>query len=105
MVGDVHCRTVKGFEDPVFENWDSNAANVPYFTVRSNYPHRYVAAAALLMHCLDGLGHGGPVLRVDGGKILLKRWGAVLRVTPENAIYLVRPIDAHVIGPSDPKIR
>src|SRR5580693_5307759 len=101
MLADVNCGTVKRFENSFFDNRDTHAANVPYLPVWSNNPVGYVAAAALFMHHPDGLRHRGSVIRMDGGQTLLKVRGPVLRVNAENLVYLVRPVDAQIVRPTD----
>src|SRR5260370_4388060 len=80
MLCDVNCGTVKRFENSIFDNRDTHATNVPYLPVWANNPVGYVAATALFMHRLDGFRHRGSVIRVDGGQVLLKVRGPVLRV-------------------------
>src|ERR1700740_605122 len=104
MLGDVHCGTVKRFENSAFKNRNTHAANVPYRTVWSNDPVRHVTTTALLMHHPDGFSHGGSVVRVDCGQILLKVRGAVPRVKTVNLVYLVRPIDTQIVRPTDTQI-
>src|SRR4029077_15846853 len=101
---DVDCRTVKRFENSIFKNRDTDAANVPYLPVWSNNPVDYVAAAALFMHHPDGFRHRGSVVRVDGGQILLKVRRPVPRVKAENFVYFVRPIDIQTVRPTDTQI-
>src|SRR5260370_22057801 len=72
MVGEVHCGTVKRFENPTFKNRNTHAANVPHLPVWSNNPLRHVTSTALPMHHPDGFSHGSSVIRVDCGQILLK---------------------------------
>src|ERR1700746_1905367 len=104
MLGDVHCGTVKGFENSPFKNRNTHAANVPHLSVRSNNPLRYVTATALLMHHPDGFSHRGSVIRVDGGQILLKVRGSVLRVKTVDFVYFFRPIDTQIVRPTDTQI-
>src|SRR4029077_18079562 len=77
---DVACRTVKRFENSIFKNRNTDAANVPHLPVWSHDPLRHVTATALFVHHLDGFRHGGPVIGVDDGQVLLMTWGPVLRV-------------------------
>src|SRR6266436_10111727 len=72
MLCDVDCGTVKRFKNSIFKNRNTHAANVPHLAVWSNNPLGYVTATALFMHHPDGFLHRGTVIRVDGGKILLK---------------------------------
>src|ERR1700730_4509108 len=101
---DVDCRAVKRFENSIFKNRNTDAANVTYLPVWSNNPLRHVTATALLMHHPDGFSHGGSVIRVDCGQILLKVWGPVLRVKTVNFVYLFRPIDTQTVRPTDTQI-
>src|SRR4029077_9284870 len=101
---DVDCRTVKRFENSIFKNRDTDAANVTYLPVWSNNRGDSVAAPAHFMHHPDGFRHRGSVVRVDGGQILLKVRRPVPRVKAENFVYLVRPIDAQIIRPTDAQI-
>src|SRR4029077_10699121 len=101
---DVDCRTVKRFENSIFKNRNTHAANVTYLPVWSHNPVDYVAATTLFMHNPDGFRHRGSVVRVDGGQILLKVRRPVLWVKGENLVYLVRPIDAQIIRPTDAQI-
>src|ERR1700688_1693982 len=101
---DVDCRTVKRFENSIFKNRNTDAANVPHLPVWSNNPVDYVAATALFMHHPDGFRHRGSVVRVDGGQKLLKVRRPVLRVKAVNLVYLVRPIDSQIMGPPDAQI-
>src|ERR1700756_5039118 len=86
LLGDVHCGTVKRFEDSTFKNRNTHTANVPHLPVWSNNPLRHVTATPLLMHHPDGFSHGGSVIRVDCGQILLKVGGPVLRVKTVNFV-------------------
>src|SRR5580700_6024296 len=104
MLGDVHSGTVKRFEDSTFKNRNTHAANVPHLPVWSNNPLRHVTATALLMHRPDGFRHGGSVIRVDCGQILLKVRGPVPRVKTVNPVYLVRPIHPQIVSPTDTQI-
>src|SRR5579863_9309451 len=99
LLCNVDCGTVKRFKDSIFRNWNAHAANVPYFAVWSDNSRSYVTATALFMHHADGFLHGGSVIRVDGGQILLKAWGTVPRVKTKNFVHFVRPIDAQIISP------
>src|SRR5690349_5381736 len=101
MLGDVHRGAVKRFENSAFKNRNTHAANVPYLPVWSDNPFRHVTARAMLMHHPDGFSHGGSVIRVDCGQILLKVRGPVLRVKTVNLVYLVRPIDTQIVRPTD----
>src|SRR5689334_15440496 len=104
MLCNVNCGTVKRFENSIFKNRNTDAANVTYRPVWSNNPVGYVAATALFVHQPDGFRHGGSIIRVDGGQILLKVRGAVLRVKAENLVYLFRPIDTQIVRPTDTQI-
>src|SRR5260370_887125 len=79
MLGDVHCGTVKRFENPTFKNRNTHAANVPHLPVWSNNPLRHVTSTALPMHHPDGFSHGSSVIRVDCGQLLLKVRGIELQ--------------------------
>src|SRR5580698_190813 len=104
MLGNVHCGTVKRFEDSTFKNWNTHAANVPHLSVWSNNPLRHITATALLMHHPDGFSHGSSVIRMDCGQIPLKVRSPILRVKTVNFVYLVRPIDTKIIRPADTQI-
>src|SRR5260370_8875910 len=103
MLGDVHCGTVKRFENSTFKNRNTHAANVPHLPVWSNNPLRHVTATALLMHRPDGFSHGSSVIRLDCGQILLKVRGPVLRATTVNFEYLLIPIDTQIVRPTVPQ--
>src|SRR4029077_14549440 len=104
MLCDVDCSTVKRLKNPTFKNRNTHAANVPHLAVWSNNPHGYVTATALFMHHPDGFLHGGSVIRVDGGQILLKVRGPVPRVKTKNVVHFVRPIDSQIVSPTDTQI-
>src|SRR5579864_6510866 len=104
MLGDINCRSMKRFENSVFKNRNTHAANVPHLPVWSYNSLCYVTARALFVHYPDGFLHRGSVIRVDGVQILLKGRGPVLWVKTENFVYLVRPIDTQTLGPTDPQI-
>src|SRR5580704_4626651 len=104
MLRDVHCGAVKRFENSVFKNRNTHAANVSHLPAWSNNSFRYVTATALVMHHPDGFRHGGSVIRVDRCKILLKAWGPVLWVEAINLVYLVRPEHIQTIRPTNAQI-
>src|SRR5579859_4611560 len=80
LLGHIHGGSKKPFENPVVEDWNTNASNIANPAVRSNDPLLYVATGTLLTHPLYGLCHEVAVLRVNGGKVLLERRGSLLRV-------------------------
>src|ERR1700739_4463629 len=92
LLGDVHGGTEKPFENSLFNDGNSHAANIAQLTVRSNNSLCYVAATVLLMHDLNRFSHGGSILRMNDGQILLNRGGPVPRIQAINLVQLVRPI-------------
>src|SRR5258707_15368903 len=104
MRGNVHCGTVKRFENSTFKNRNTHAANGPHLPIWSNNPCRHLTATALLMHRPDGFSHGSSVIRVDCGQILLKARRPGLPVKTVNFVYLVRPIDTQIVKPTDTQI-
>src|SRR5580700_10446609 len=104
MLGDVNCGSVKCFKNSAFENRNTYAPNVPYVAVWPNNPLSHITTTALFMHHSDGFSHGHSIVRVDGVQILLKVRGSVLWVKTEDFVYLVRPIDTQILGPTDTQI-
>lgn len=94
LLGDVDGAPAKTFENSLFNDGNSHAANVAQLTVRPNNSLCYVATAVLLIHSLNRFRHGGSVLWMNEVQILLNRWGSVLRVQPKNFVQLVSPIVA-----------
>src|SRR5439155_26671717 len=76
----IHSDAKKPFENPVVEDWNTNASNIANRAVRSNDPLLCVATGTLLTHPLYGLCHEVAVLRMNGGQILIERRGSLLRV-------------------------
>src|ERR1700756_4406627 len=98
MLGDINCRSMKGFENSVFKNRNTHAANVPHLPVWSYNSLRYVTARTLFVHYPDGFLHRGTVIRVDSSQILLKVRRPVLWVKAKYVVHLVRPIDAQIVS-------
>jgi hypothetical protein len=98
MLCDVHCGNLKPLENSVFDNRNTDTANVPHLSAWSNNPLRYIAASSLLTHRCDGFSHEGAVQWVDRGQILLKGRDPILRVQAKDFVYLVRPIvDSQIV--------
>src|SRR5580658_10052143 len=95
---------MKPLEDSIFNNGNANAANVPHLPIWSNYSLGYVTTTTLLMHHLDGFSHGGSVLRMDCGQILLKIRSPVPGIKAVNFVDFVRPIEAQIVRPTDTQI-
>src|SRR5579862_8498765 len=80
LLCDVNCGAVKPFENAIFHNRNTHAANVAQLPVWSNNSFCYVAATVLLKHRLDHFSHGSSVLWMNEGQMLLNRGGPVPRV-------------------------
>src|SRR5713101_5195116 len=104
MLCNVDCGAVKRSKDSIFKNRNTHAANVPHLSIWSNNPLGYVTATALFMHHPNGFLHGGSVIRVDRGQIPLKVRRPVLWIKTKNFVYLVRPINAQIVSPTDTQI-
>src|ERR1700741_4959555 len=92
LFGHIHGGSKKPFENPVLEDWNTNASNIANRAVRSNDPLLYVATGTLLTYPLYGLCHEVAVLRVNGGQVLLDRRGSLLRVEAIDLKQFPRPI-------------
>src|SRR5579864_8516571 len=92
LLGHIHGGSKKPFENPVVEDWNTNASNIANRTVRSNDPLLYVATGTLRTHPLYGICHEVAVLRVNGGQVLLERRGFRLRVEAIDSKQFPRPI-------------
>src|ERR1700730_14690728 len=92
LVGHIHGGSKKAFENPVREDWNTNASNIANRAVRSNDPLLYVATGTLFTHPLYGLCHEVAVLRVNGGPVLLERRGSLLRIEAIDLKQFPRPI-------------
>src|ERR1700722_10738834 len=92
LLGDVDGGAEKPFEDSLFNDWICHAADVAHLAVGPNNSLCYVEAAVLLIHDLNRFRHGGSVLWMNEGQILLNRRGSVLRVQPKNLVQLFSPI-------------
>src|SRR5579862_8286622 len=94
LLGDVDGAPAKTFENSLFNDGNSHAANVAQLTVRPNNSPCYVAAAVLLIHDLNRFRHGGSVLWMNEGQILVNRRSSVLWAQPKNFVQFVSPIVA-----------
>src|SRR5947209_15723406 len=94
LLGNIHCRTDKTFENPLFDKGNSHRANVAQLPVRPNDPFYLIKATVFLLHAFDGFSHAGSVLRMDKGKILFNRRCAILRIKTVDFVQLIRPIMA-----------
>src|ERR1700730_10637995 len=92
LVGHIHGGSKKPFENPVVEDWNTNAANIANRAVRSNEPLLYVGTGTLLTHPLYGLCHEVAVLRVNGGQVLLQRRGSLLSFEAIDLKQFPRPM-------------
>src|ERR1700731_1991711 len=92
LLGHIHGGAKKPFENPLVEDWNTNASNIANRAVRSNDPLLCVATGTLLTHPLYGLCHEVAVLRMNGGQILLERRGSLLRVEAIDLKQFPRPI-------------
>jgi hypothetical protein len=61
LLGDIHCAAEKPLQELVFNNGNTNAADVAYFAVRSNNSLFHAAAAAFSMHSSYGPSHEVPL--------------------------------------------
>src|ERR1700692_4157527 len=75
LLGHIHGGSKKPFENPVVEDWNTNATNIGSSAVRWKDPLLYVAPGALLTHSLYGFCHKVAVLRMNSGQIPLERRG------------------------------
>src|ERR1700741_2149163 len=92
LLGDVDGAPAKTFENSLFNDGNSHAANVAQLPVGPNNSLGYVAARVLLIHDLNRFSHRGSVFWMNEGQILLNRWDAVFRVQPKNFVQFVGPI-------------
>jgi hypothetical protein len=92
LLGHIHGGSKKPFENPVVEDWNTNASKIANRAVRSNDPLLYVATGTLLTYPLYGLCHEVAVLRMNDGQVLLDRRGPFLRVQAIDLKQFLRPI-------------
>src|SRR5262249_31652218 len=92
LLGHIHGGSKNHFENPIFEDWNTNAANIANRAVRSNDSLLYVATGTLLAYPLYCLCHEIAVLRVNRGQVLIERRGSVLRVEAIDLKQFPRPI-------------
>src|ERR1700733_4799807 len=66
LLGDIHCAPEKPFEDFVFNNGNTDAADVSQFAVGSKNSLLHIAAAPFRMHSSYGPSHEVPVWPMNG---------------------------------------
>src|SRR5260370_29339953 len=92
LLGDIDRSAEKSLEDFGFNNWNSDAANVAYLAVGANNSFFYIATRAFRVHSFYGVSHKVSVVWMNGGQILFKCRGSLLRIQAVNLEQLLRPV-------------